>query len=174
MMDDPDYEEDLKKEKKRRKRKMYGRVAGIIVMGIFIAVVTFYETRFYYLLVYYIGGFGYIFLLSYRLMKEIGKYRSLMDDMLIEGDHILKYNTSIATEIKRISINDVKRVYYNIDELPRTLYVVYKNEGDLMAENFYKTRIEDKDKFIKMMEDRNLLDREPISIETLQGMIESS
>ncbi len=173
-MDDPDYEEDLKKEKKRRKRKMYGKATGLIVMGIFLVVVTYYETRFPYLVIYYVAGVGYIFLLAYRLMKEIGEYRSLMDDLLIEDDHILKYNTSIAAEIERISIDDIKKVYYNIDELPRTLYIVYENDGDLMAENFYKTRIEDKDKFITMMENKNLLEKDPISFETLRGMIESS
>ncbi len=172
-MDDPDYEDDLKKEKKRRKRKMYGKLTGIVVMSIFILVVSIYEARFYYLLFYYIAGFGYIFFLGYRLMKEIGELRSLMDDMIIEGDYILKYNAKISSEITRIHIDDVEKVYYNIEELPRTLYVVHRENGDLKAEHFYKTRMKDKERFIDLVDSKNLLIEEPISFETLRDMIES-
>lgn len=174
-MKDPDhnYKEDLKKEKKRRKRKMYGKVTGLIVMGIFLGVVTYYETRFYYLMFYYIAGFGYIFFLGYKLMKDIGSYRSLMDDLLIEGDYIVKYNARIGSEIMRIPIDKIEKVYYNIDELPRTLYVVYKEDGYKRAEHFYKTRIEEKEKFIDSMEDRGLLKRETISFDVLKEKIES-
>ncbi len=170
---DPEYEEDLRKEKKRRKRRIYGKIAGLVVMGIFILVVTLYEDRFYYLLFYYIAGFGYIFFLGYRLLKEIGQYRALMDDMLLEGDNILKYNAKIASEITKIDIDDIEKVYYNIEELPRTLYVVYKENGNLRAEHFYKTRMVNKENIIKTFEKRKILEREPISFETLQGMIES-
>ncbi len=172
-MDDPDYEEDLKKEKKRRKRQMYGKITGLIVMGIFIVVVSLYEDRFYHLMFYYIAGFGYIFFLGYKLMKDIGQFRSLMDDMLVEGDHILKYNSRIASEITRIHIDDVEKVYYNIEELPRTLYIIHKENGDLRAEHFYKTRIQDKERFMELVKNRDLFIEEPISFETLKGMIES-
>lgn len=170
---DPDYEEDLKKEKKRRKRRIYGKVTGLVVMGIFIMIVSIYEARFYHLLFYYIAGFGYIFFLGYRLMKEIGELRSLMDDMLLEDDDILKYNARVGSEIIRIPIDKVEKVYYNIEELPRTLYIVYNDDGNLRAENFYKTRIKQKEDFIDLMESRELLNREPISFDTLKEIIES-
>ncbi|MFO7792257.1 MAG: hypothetical protein R6W73_04640 [Candidatus Saliniplasma sp.] len=172
-MEDPDYEEDLKKEKELRRRKMYKKIIVMVLMGSFIGVVTLYESRFYYRLFYYIAGFGYIFFIGYRLMKDFGNYRSLMDDMLLEGNSIIKYNTRVGTEIMRIPINKVDTVYYNIKELPRTLYVVYTEDGYKRAEHFYKTRIKEKEKFIDLMEDREMLKKEPISFDTLKEMIES-
>lgn len=169
---DLNYEEDLKKEKKRRKYKIYGKLSGLVIMGVLIVMVYLTEPQ--YSLVYYILAVGYIVFITYKLLKDIDAYRSLMDDLLIEDDHIIKHNEDLNSEIMRIPIHKIKKVHYNIEELPRTLYIVYEEEGNLFAENFYKPRIEEKKRFIEMMEEKGLLVKDPTSFKTLKEEIESS
>ncbi|MFO7991973.1 MAG: hypothetical protein R6U61_06750 [Thermoplasmata archaeon] len=169
---DPDYEEDLKKEKKFRKYKIFGKLAGIIIMVGFI--IWIYLTQPSHTIVYYIIAAVYMVYTTYKLLKEMAQYHALMDDLLIEDDHIVKYNDSIKREIMRIPIQKIKKVYYNVEGLPRTLYVVYKKDGNLLAENFYKTRIKGKKKFIDMMEKKGVLIEDEISFDALKEMIESS
>lgn len=167
---DPDYEEDLKMEKKRRKYSMYGNIAGLIIIIGFIIWV--YLSQPSHTIFYYIIAGAYIVYTTYKLMKEMAQYHALMDDLVIEDDHIVKYNDAIKREIMRIPIQKIKRVYYNVEGLPRTLYIVYKRDGSLMAENFYKTRIEEKKKFLKMMKKRGLLVKDEISLDSLKEMVE--
>jgi len=171
-MTDTDYEEDLKKEKKRRKFKMYGKLAGLIIMGALIIMVYLQKPDYYR--IYYIVAGVYIVYISYKLIHEFDEYRSLMDDLVIEKGHILKYNSDVDREIMSIPIQKIKKVYYNIEELPRTLYIVYKKDKKTLAENFYKTRIEEKEKFLEMMDRKDLLVEDTISFKKLKEKVESS
>lgn len=169
---DLEYQEDLKKEKKRRKFKMYGKLSGLVIMAVLIVLVHLQKPDYYR--IYYMVAGVYIVYIGYKLVHEFDEYRSLMDDLVIEKGHILKYNSDVDREIMSIPIQKIKKVYYNIEELPRTLYIVYKKDKKTLAENFYKPRIEDKEKFLQMMERKDLLVEDSISFKTLKEKIESS
>lgn len=172
-IDDLDYQEDLEKEKRKRKTKIYRDILGIILMVIFAVVVTFYEDRYYYRMFYYIASAVYVTLISYFLLKKISEYRGLTDDLLIKNGDIVKYNSHQDKEKLRVPIEQVKEVYVNIEDLPRTLYVVYTQDGETYAENFYKTRINNKDKFFEMIDERDLKKEDSISYDKLKDMIEN-
>lgn len=169
---DLDYEDDLRKEKKRRKFKMYGKLSGLVIMGVLLIMVYLQKPDYY--LIYYVVAGVYIVYITYKLLKDFDEYRSLMDDLVIDEDHILKYNADVDREIMSIPIQKIKKVYYNIEELPRTLYIVYKKDKKTLAENFYKTRIEEKEKFLKMMSRKDLLVKDPTSFKKLKEKVESS
>lgn len=172
IYDDADYKEDLEKEKRKRKTKIYRDILGISLMLVFVVVVSFYEQRYYYRMFYYIASIVYVVVISYFLLKRISKYRGLTDDLMLKDGDIIKYNSHQDKEKRRIPLEQVKNVYINIEELPRTLYVVYSKNGDIYAENFYKTRIKNEDKFFKAIEKRDLKREDSISYDELKEMIE--
>ena len=97
-----------------------------------------------------------------------------MDDLLIDKGDIIKYNALQRSEKARISIDEIEKVYFNITDLPNTFYIVYKREGNTYAENFYKERIEHENKFYGLIEDKDLINEEPISFRELKEEIEQS
>ncbi|MFW6040922.1 MAG: hypothetical protein ACOC85_03715 [Thermoplasmatota archaeon] len=172
MEEKEEYDELLKKELKRRRIKMFKNLLSIILMGGFALYIYYFERGFEYRTIIIAFSIGYIIIISILMVKRYLKYRSLTDDLLLNGKTIVKYNAYQQIEKARIPIESVEKVYWNIKELPNTFYVVFQKNGERFAVNFYKQRIEEKKKFLEIIKKKDLLYKKTISFDELKEDIE--
>ena len=173
-MEEPEggYEELLGKELRRRKIKILRSLIGILLISGFAIYIYFFEPDFSHRWLVVIAALGYISIVGYLLIRKVAVYRSLTDDLILDEGTILKYNEDQQMEKIRIPLESVEKVHFNIKDLPHTFYVVYIKDGNKRAENFYKERIKDEDEFIEVINENNLVDKDPITFEELKEDIE--
>ncbi|MFP3872329.1 MAG: hypothetical protein ACOC55_05950 [Candidatus Natronoplasma sp.] len=166
-----DYEEMLKKEKRRRKIRIFRHVAGIILMG---AVVTFLYLSIEGMvqIALMIGGILYILYVVYSLYKDASALFSLTDELHFQDGDIIKYNPDTRKTKKFIPLESVEMVYFNITDRPNLIFVVYDQDGWRRAESFYKQRIPEREDFIEAVKEEGLFENDPITFQELKEIVE--
>ncbi|MBS3816719.1 MAG: hypothetical protein KGY76_04055 [Candidatus Thermoplasmatota archaeon] len=167
-----DYEEQVQKERRRRKVKMIRHGLGIALMAFFILFVYFTWSEGFTRLVLMVGGGIYLAYVLYSLYKDASAMFALTDELHFEDGEIVKYNPQVSKAKKWIPIENVKKVYFNISDKPNLIFVVYKKEGIELAESFYKQRIQEREEFIEELRERGLFEKESISFEELRDEVE--
>ncbi len=167
-------EETFKKETKKVRTKIMRDTVGFLIMIIFLIAVYIFRSRLSinFRLLLILGG-SYLGYVTYQLYKRYRRYFSLTDELRLDGKDLLKYNPVQGKIKRRVPVENIKKVYYDIDEHPNTLYVVYNKKGQKGAENFYKNNLAEKEHIMDFFKKNELLVTEPISLQELKDKIEA-
>ncbi len=166
-----DFDESLSREKRSRQIKNFRDLLGIILMSGMAVFFWFYEKDpiprkpFLVITIIYIAGAGFF------LGRRFVKYISLSDRLKFEDGDIIKFNPKYGGEKFRIPIESVEKVYQSIEEYPEIIYVVYRENGDKMAQKFIKSNIYDEEEFLESLKEKDLLIEESISYRDLKEEI---
>ncbi len=168
-----DYQELLQKEQRRRRIRIFRHIAGIILLGILVV----------YLYLNWKGDTNDILLTGvavlmilyfiYASYKDGSALISLTDELHFEDGDIIKYNPDISKTKKRIPLENVLQVYFDVTDKPNLIFVVYDQKGWKRAESFYKQRILEREKFIKTVKKEGLFNNEPITFKELKKEFKS-
>ncbi|MFW6064187.1 MAG: hypothetical protein ACOC8Y_01270 [Candidatus Natronoplasma sp.] len=169
-----DYRELLKKEQRRRKIKMFRHLLGFTIMIAFLIYILYYHPMDTLWMLVLVGVIIYANYEFYRLIKQIRAFISLDDELHYEEGEITKFNVRRKKTKKRIPIENVEEVYLNVQDKPNLLFVVYEKNGAKMADSFYKQRIKEREKFMADLEERSLIEDEPVTFEELKEKVEGS
>lgn len=168
-----EYQDRLEKEKRRRNIKILRHALGLLLSTLLVLWIFFTRpTDINWILII---GLVVIYILYslYRLLKGMNELYSLEDELHYEDGEIVKYNPRVQKSKKWIPIENVEEVYFNIEEKPDMLYVVHMEEGNKMADSFYKQRIEGKDDLMEDLKERSLLKEKPISYDQLKEIVQA-
>ncbi len=165
------YEELLKKEKRRRKIRVFRHLAGIILMA-FVILFLYFRTEGMVQIALMVGGILYILYVLRALYKDASALFSLTDELHFEDGDIIKYNPDMRKTKKWIALENVEKVYFNITDKPNLIFVVYDLDGWRRAESFYKQRIPEREKFVEEVKEKGLFDNDPISFSELKEEVE--
>ncbi len=166
-MDIPEPDE-LDRELKMRQAKVWGNMLGMAIMLVFLVVIIFYPTE-PWIKVALIALFAiYMVIIGSRLKDSLKQYYALNEELVIKGGHIKKVNSKMGVEIWEMPLDDIIGVFTNIEGMPNTLFVLFEKDGERGAENFYKHRIKDLDKFNMLLKKRGLLNESSVTLEELE------
>ena len=168
------YRELLEKEERRRKIRITRHSLGITLAVILILLILFLREIDTRSLIFLVGAMIYINYVLYKLISEVKTLYSLDDELHYEDGEIIKYNARSKKTKKWIPIEDVEKVYLNVEDKPNLLFVVYNEDGTKKADSFYKQRIKERDKFMADLEKRSLIVDKPITFEQLKEKVEGS
>ncbi len=163
--------EHLDKEWKLRKIRVMRDALGISIVVLFIFLVFIFEVRLWVRTMLAILAALYAIYILYRLKNSLKQYYALTEDLVIKDGCIIKYSEKAGVELWKIPFDEVIKVYPNIKEMPNTLYILFRDEGDILGENFYKHRIKDKEKFVDILKKRNLIEEKSVSLEELKKLV---
>lgn len=167
-----EYQEKLGKEKRRRNIRIIRNSLGMSLMIIFAIWLYFFGPEEMYRMPLFAASVVIILYYIYKLSQELQVFYSLVDELHFEDGELVKYNPRLHKTQNWIPIESIEDVYFNVEDKPNLLYVVYSEDGDKKAESFYKQRIKDEEKVRKALEKRSLIVEEPIAFEELKEKVE--
>ncbi len=169
------FQEKVKKERKRRKIRIFRHVAAILIMAAYLVYRFFFDWDTGLAAVMLMAiAFLIIAYSAYSLYKDASAMSSLLDELHFEDGDIIKYNPNRKISKLRIPIENVEKVYFNIENKPNLLFVVYNSDIGKRAESFYKQRIRQRDKFIDMLKEKDLFRKDPILFKELKEEVEGA
>ncbi len=169
-----EYQKKLGKEMRRRRIKIFRHVIGIILMAVLIiwVVLSDYSGTAWFLL---IGlGIAYIIYVNYKLIKDVKTFFAYTDELHFEDGEIIKFNSALNKTKKRIPIENVEEVYFDIEDKPNLIFVVYSEKGGKWADSFYKQRIKGEEEFMEVLKKRSLVNEKRIMFQELKQKVEGS